>query len=83
MSLIFNSIANALDHLCCVDSWEWKGTASYDGLCEWAYKNATVYNYLHSCKNPKTDKTWIYRIVSDYLRSVGENPSDYPFTDFK
>ena len=78
MFMIFDSIANALEHLCCVDNWEWGGSSSYDGLCEWAYENAREETYQSECENPKTDKRWIYQIISDYLKSVGEKPSDYP-----
>ena len=66
MFMIFDSIANALEHLCCVDNWEWEGSSSYDGLCEWAYENAREETYLSECENPKPES---YKILSLPLQS--------------
>lgn len=78
MFLIFDSMANVLDHLYSFEGWRWGGNSSYEGLCEWALENAIEETHMSGCDVPDTDKTWIHNIIHDYLKSVQENPSCYP-----
>lgn len=76
MTLIFSSVAEALDHLYGFKEWEWGGSSSFEGLCEWAVKNASEETYLPQGLKD-SENTWLNGIIRDYLKAVGENPSDY------
>ena len=60
----FESLNSARTELSGVQDWQFAGAASFDGLCEYASRNAT-----HEQTNDE--------IIAAYLLSVGENPADY------
>ena len=49
-----------------VSEWEFGGNASAEGFAEWVFRNRSA-----------VDSNEYHAEISEYLISVGENPSDY------
>jgi len=66
-----------------VAGWQWSGNASYDGYVDFVYSNHESDEYsapeqietIPDEHNPKSEQ--LCALLIGYLKSVGENPSDY------
>lgn len=76
MASIFSDMDSVYQAFEGVLNWEFGGNASYERLCEWAFKYGNVEDHLEEGDND-FDDTWKDNILRDYLKSEGETPSEY------